>query len=455
MRIVVAGGGLAGLTAALRAVELGGRVTLLEKGDRPGGSFLYSSGYIWSYKDLQTYRREAQDGDPALQKLILERLGASLDRLELLGAPALTRETGNPLTFGARFDPGRTVDALVERIAASGGRITAPTALNGLVRDSEDRVVGARVSAEEGEHVEVADAVVLASGGFAANPELVGRYIIRGPGEMRLRAHPWSTGDGFLAALEAGAIASRGLDEFYGRNLPVSPAKFSPEQFVEVSQLYGRYAVAINANGERYADEAADWSETALTRATARQPDLHAWYILDANALQRKIRDRTVEEMVETARRAGGTVIEAGSLEELADRLAERGVPCHAFLGTLKTHNTAVTDGRGGGLVPPRSGSAAPVETPPFVAVEVAPTITHTIGGLSVDGGCRVLGGVDGLPIPGLYAAGVEVGGVSAGGYTSGLASALVFGEAAAEAAVDDLSGGRSGGRDEISDDVL
>src|SRR5829696_7279450 len=116
MRIIVAGGGLAGLTAALRAVELGARVTLLEKGDRPGGSFIYSSGYIWSYKDLRTFRREAPSGDAALQKLVLERLEACLEWLEDLGIPALTRETGNPLTFGARFNPEQTVTTLAYRL---------------------------------------------------------------------------------------------------------------------------------------------------------------------------------------------------------------------------------------------------------------------------------------------------------------------------------------------------
>jgi succinate dehydrogenase/fumarate reductase flavoprotein subunit len=72
------------------------------------------------------------------------------------------------------------------------------------------------------------------------------------------------------------------------------------------------------------------------------------------------------------------------------------------------------------------------------VAVKVAPSITHTVGGLAVDDGCRVSREMDEQPIPGLYAAGVEVGGVSTGGYTSGLASALVFGRTAAESALSD-----------------
>jgi fumarate reductase flavoprotein subunit len=434
VRVVIAGGGLAGLTAALRATELGARITLMEKGESLGGSFVYSSGYIWSYVDLPTYRREAPGGDADLQRLILERLESGLTWLEDAGGALLARETGNPLTFGARFDPERTVSALVDRLEASGGKIIADTALEALLEDPAGRISGVRVSSS-GEQL-AADAVILASGGFAGDPELVGRHIIGGPGRMRVRAHPRSTGDGFRAALRKGALASAGLDEFYGRNLPAPPADFPPERFVEVSQLYGRYAVAVNASGERYADEGADWSETALTRATAHQPGLYAWYVLDAKGLEGRVRERTAREMVETARSTGGTVIEAASLTELADRLAERGVPPETFLHTVEDYNAALA--AGGGLSPPRSGQAWPLRAPPFVAVKVAPSITHTVGGLAVDTGCRILRETDGGPIPGLYAAGVEVGGVSAGGYTSGLASALVFGSTAAESAVAD-----------------
>jgi|SRR5215204_421794 len=438
MHIVVVGGGFAGLVAALRAVELGAWVTVLEKGDRLGGSFTYSSGYVWSYKDLRTFRLEAPGGDITLQKLILERLEDSLGWLEDLGVPALTRETGNPLTFGFRLDPERTVAILADRIVASGGWILLNTALDALKKDPEGHIDRVQLASHGEGRTQMADAVILASGGFAGNPELVGRYVLRRPGRIRLRAHPWSTGDGFLAALAAGALTSAGLDEFYGRNVPAPPADFFPEEFVEVSQLYGRYCVAINQNGERYADEAADWSETSIVRATAHQPGLRAWYVLDTLGLRGRVRDRTVGEMVATARRAGGIVLQAESLEDLAERLAERCVRRENLLRTLSEYNAAVVGGRAGELSPPRTEPVAPVLIPPFVAVEVAPTITHTIGGLGVDASCRVLRRTDGRPLPRLYAAGVEVGGVSVGGYTSGLAAALVFGVVAAASAIGD-----------------
>jgi succinate dehydrogenase/fumarate reductase flavoprotein subunit len=438
VRVVVAGGGLGGLTAALRAAELGARVTLLEKGERPGGSFLLSSGYVWSYRDTATYRREAPGGDVVLQRQILERLGSGLDWLEDAGGVVLSRETGNPLTFGARFDPGQTIEALVERVLASGAEVLAGTALEALTGE-KGRVAGVRASSSGKKAEYAADAVVLASGGFAANPDLVGRYIVGGPGALPVRAHPRSTGDGFLAALERGALASTGLGEFYGRNLPAPPARFSSERFVEVSQLYGRHAVAVNARGGRYADEGADWSETALTRATARQPGSYAYYVLDAAGLRVRVRERTVGEMVGVAGDVGGTVVEAASLEGLADGLGELGLPRDALLRTLKDYNAAVASGTE--MSPPRTGPAGPLREPPFVAVKVAPYITHTVGGLAVDARCGVLREADGGPIPGLYAAGVEVGGVSTGGYTSGLASALVFGRTAAESAVADAQG--------------
>ncbi len=436
MRVLVAGGGLAGLTAALRSLELGAEVLLLEKGDDPGGSLPLSSGYLWSYTDMPTWRREASGGDPILQELILRDLERGIHWLETHDVPVLARDTGNPLTFGARLDPLESVAALERDIRARGGRLETGTSLVGLMIDEDGAVVGARVRSASGERVKRTDVVVLATGGFAANAELVGHYVLRGAGRLRVRAHERSTGDGLLAALMAGARESAGMGEFYGRNLPAPPARYGPDRFVEVSQLYGRYAVAINLSGERYADEAADWSETALTLATAHQPERRAFYVLDAEGLRSRVRERTAEDMVRTARDAGGPVLEAGSLEDLAEGLAQRGVPPERFLRTIDEYNAAASSAQGSRLLPPRSEPAPLVKTAPFVAVEVAPTITHTIGGLAVDGACRVLRRSDGLPIPGLYAAGVEAGGLAAGGYASGLASAVVFGLAAGDSSL-------------------
>ena len=131
------------------------------------------------------------------------------------------------------------------------------------------------------------------------------------------------------------------------------------------------------------------WSENDLAQSIARLPHGRAWYVLDDEALGRGDRGRTAADMIDAARAAGGTVVDPGELP-----------------------------------------FAAPPEA--RVAVHVAAAVTHTIGGLRVDTGARVLGD-DGAPLDGLWAAGVDAGGIATGGYASGLAQALVLGLAAAE----------------------
>ena len=97
---------MAGLCAAARARSFGVTPTVLEKGNRPGGSMLLSSGVVWRYRSLDDFRRECPTADPRLQRLIVEQLDDALDWLESLGAPLVSAETGNPRTVGRRFDPG-------------------------------------------------------------------------------------------------------------------------------------------------------------------------------------------------------------------------------------------------------------------------------------------------------------------------------------------------------------
>jgi len=343
---------MAGLVAAARARELGAAAVVYEKGDRAGGSMLLSSGVVWRHRSLAEFRAECPGGDAPLQGRIIDELDDALDWLESLGAPVTARETGNERTIGRRFDPQGLNNALVR--AAGDVRLQEPFAA----------------------------ADVLATGGFGAR-------LARERG-LLLRAAPWSEGDGLAYALERGAALSPGQEEFYGRALPGGVAE---GEFVGAAQLYARHALVLDDRGRDLGEPA--WHESDIVQ---RFPDGRAWYLVDARALREHIRERTVGELVEAARGAGGDVRPA---EEL-----------------------------------PFAVPASPkLQEPPFLAIRVHAGVTHTIGGLRIDERARVLR-EDGSPISGLHAAGADAGGIFTGGYGSGLAAALVFGRIAAESAL-------------------
>jgi fumarate reductase flavoprotein subunit len=285
---------MGGLVAAARARQLGAAPIVFEKGHRPGGSMLLSSGVIWRYRSLEEFRAECPGGDPDLQRLIVERLDGALDWLESLGAPVVERATGNPRTVGLRFSPRGLTDVLAR--AAGEIRLDEP------LRNPRGPTI-------------------LATGGFAS--ALAAR---RG---LLLRANPWSYGDGMRIAQRLGAALAGDLDEFYGRNMPAPPARITEDRFVELAQLYGAHALVVNERGEEFGPEPPSWSEVDLVQATARQPGAQAWYVVDRRSLAIEIRGRTVDAMIAAAERAGGTVRRATALDELqlnlpgSDKLVE------------------------------------------------------------------------------------------------------------------------------------
>jgi succinate dehydrogenase/fumarate reductase flavoprotein subunit len=352
--VSVAGAGMAGLVAAARLRELGRRVVVREKGTRVGGSMLLSSCVVFRHRDFEVFRAECPGGDEALQRLVWERLDDALEWLVARGAPVVWKETGNPLTVGRRFDPRGLVDALAGDVALGvDGRVDGP--------------------------------LILCTGGFGASAELVTRYIAPAA-PLRLRANPWSEGDGLTLAVERGGALTAGMGDFYGRNMPDAP--WDETELVALSQLYGRLARIFDEDGvEFFAGEQVSWSEANVVAATAKRPGAKAYYVLDEAALGERVRDRTVADMVEAA--------PAEARVSLAD------LPFEAPEGAV-------------------------------AAVRVIASITHTIGGVRVDERARVLR-EDGSVVDGLWAAGVDAGGVATGGYASGLAQALVLGLVAAE----------------------
>jgi hypothetical protein len=162
-------------------------------------------------------------------------------------------------------------------------------------------------------------------------------------------------------------------------------AEWGDAELVSASQLFARHARIFDEDGVEFF-RAADvsWSETNVVQATARRPHARAYYLLDTDGLRASVRGEPVAALVSRAASVA---------------LAE--LPFPAPAGTV-------------------------------VAVRVVAAITHTLGGLRVDDRARVLRD-DGAPIEGLYAAGVDVGGIATGGYASGLAQALVLALVAAE----------------------
>jgi len=270
---------MAGLCAAARARELGVTPTVLEKGDRRGGSMLLSSGVVWRYRSLDDFRRECPSGDPRLQRLIVERLDEGLDWLESLGAPVVEAETRNPRTVGRRFDPRGLTEALM-RVA---GDIRTGHALGS---DPETRLE---------------EPLVLATGGF---PVRLAREL-----GLPIRSNTWSEGDGLAFGLTRGADTTPGMLEFYGRAMPAPPATWAEDEFVDHAQLYGHLARVFDESGEEIAVEADDWSENGLVQEIARRGG-RAWFVVDPKNLGRATPYGTVAEVVARARSVGATVEE-------------------------------------------------------------------------------------------------------------------------------------------------
>jgi predicted oxidoreductase len=165
------------------------------------------------------------------------------------------------------------------------------------------------------------------------------------------------------------------------------------DAFVDAAQLYAAHALVLDDEGRDLGEAA--WHESDLVQ---RLPDGRGLYVVDARALRARVRERTVADLIDAARAAGGDVRPAEALPfelPVSPRLTE----------------------------------------PPFTAVRVYAGVTHTIGGLRIDEHARVLDDA-GNPVPGLHAAGADAGGIFTGGYGSGLAAALVFGRIAAETAL-------------------
>jgi tricarballylate dehydrogenase len=491
--VIVVGAGNAAFAAAVAAREQGASVTMLERSPRElaGGNTRFTAGAMrFAYDGIDDLRRlmpDLTDAEVAAtdfgaypESQFFEDMGRVTEyRTDPELCEQLVTKSRETLFWmreqGVRFAPiwGRQafkVDGrfkfwgglTVEAWAGGPGLVDAWTAI--AAREGIEVLYGARavsLIADDGGVQGVrfkqggrtrdlaAGAVVLAAGGFQANTEWRTRYLGPGWDLAKVRGSRFNTGDGLRMAFDIGAMPygqwSGSHAVQWERNAPEFGDLAVGDGFQKHSYPFG---VLINARGERFLDEGADFRNYTYARygrEVLKQPRQFAWQVFDAKVAH-LLRDEYRIRQV--------TKVSADTLEGLVAALED--VDAARALATLKAYNAAVMtdvafdpnvkDGRGTkGLSIPKSNWANALDTPPFEAYAVTCGITFTFGGLRIDARAAVLD-VDLAPIPGLYAAGEMVGGLFYENYPggTGLMAGAVFGRIAG-ASAGMAAAGRSG----------
>lgn len=442
--VVVVGSGMGGLVSAVRALEEGADVILLEKGDKIGGTTRVTGGYIAVDENAEPNIDAYEPIETGLQWL--EEKDVVVNRME-------EWEHGESVTSRIRIDPPQFADRMEEVIEEMGGEVLLQTPFKELQTGDvgEIRDVIAH-DFDDGQFVINAASVVLAAGGRSGNEAILDEYFPHS--DLLLGRDPWSTGDGFLAARDVGAKATGELSTPVGVTRPAPPAEIAFDE-MRCGQIYDTSSVAIDTDGQRFTDESASASQSdKFVRDYLKHVEGEVYLIIDQDVYEMDNRyQSTVEQRLEMAREFGGTVIETDTIEQLCEELDDNGVDGQRALETLREFNAAVR-GEHEPLDPPREKYREPMNRAPFYAVKVLPAILYFVGGLDIDENARVLSRTiststlpyehetDGEllrePIEGLYAAGVEVGkrtedGYYGGGLSIGLSAGRIAGEHAAK----------------------
>lgn len=482
--VVIVGGGNAAFCAALSARESGASVLVLERSseDEAGGNSRFTAGAIRcvydGVDDLRRLMPDLTDEEVAqtdfgtyTQDLFFDDMGriteyrCDPDLTELLVTQS--RETMLWMrSKGIRFQPiwgrqafkidgrfkfwgGLTVEAwgggpgLVDALTAAARKNGIDVAYNAralsLLAD-EMGVSGVRVKHNGQLRDVTAASVVLAAGGFEANHEWRARYLGPGWDLAKVRGSRFNTGDGIRMALDIGAAPYGHWSGCHAVGWDRNAPEFGDLAVGDGFQKHSYpFAIMVNANGERFVDEGADFRNYTYAKYGAvilNQPGQFAWQIFDSKVTHLQRDEYRIRQV---------TKVRADTLEELVTKL--EGVNAERALKTIKDYNDSVKtdvpfdpnvkDGRGtAGLAIPKSNWANVLDTPPFEAFAVTCGVTFTFGGLRIDTSGRVLD-TDLNVIPGLYAAGELVGGIFYFNYPggTGLMSGSVFGRLAGASA--------------------
>lgn len=436
--IVVVGSGAAGSSAAAVAARQGARVALVEKSDAFGGSAALSAGMLWTAPTTEAYQRRIPLGTADLGEKLVGDYADAIAEVRSLGVRVADEPTLDIMTFGVGYssDIHALLQSCRQSVLDAGGVVLAGTRATELITEA-GTVCGIVAISPDGPVAIHADAVVIASGGFGRDRELMARYMGHNSDRLLARSHPGNVGDGIRLAQSVGCGGSTGMASFYGHLVPWPLEQFDPEHYLPYSQYYSGATVFVNLRGERFVDETL--GDEIINQVVLHEPEARGALIFDEHvhlteARQEPFPGLGATDRFETAKAAGGLWASADTLEELAEKVSAWGIDPQNVMATLRAYTDAVSAGRGTALGVPVAASARAPQTGPFHALMVQPSITFTFGGIPISP-CGEALDHDGRPIPGLYAAGADVGGISNVGYAGGLAPAYITGRWAGHSA--------------------
>ena len=444
--VLVIGGGACGAVAALTAHAHGAEVLLAEQDATPAGTTAMSQGLMCAAgtkaqkkhgieDDAETFFNDIMaktrgQTDPVIARAIAEGSGPCLDWL--------SDEIGYPfdvdLGFRAAYGHSRQrmhgwdghggadmIGLLHQKLAERDIPVLLQARLADIFADDAGRVTGVALERPDGSRELIGcETLILASGGFAANHDMVAANMPEAA-TARHNGHEGNRGDGIVLGARLGArLADMGSYQGYAMLADPSGITVPPGVIVEGGIL-------LNLKGERFVDETADIAGMVLP--VMAQPEGRVFVVYDAD-----IEEKTAYTLEVQAMRELGAIRKAESVEALAEMI---GAPLAAVAATLDEARAAAEAGR-----PDAFGRVWGQDRPPHLpyhVTKVCGAIYHTQGGLQIDGQARVLH-ADGTPFPNLFAGGGAARGVSGPSYwgylpAMGLGSAITLGHLAGKTA--------------------
>ncbi len=433
--VVIVGAGGAGMTAAITATQQGKKVILVEKMPYVGGNTTKATGGMNAAEthyqaesdpviedSVEQFIEDTMKGghdmnDIALVTKMAEESADGIDWLDSIGAPLPKVSFSGGATNARIHAPedgsgvgAYLVTAFLNQLNELGIEVLYETKATEIIM-TDGAATGIKAEGKTANYTINAGAVIITTGGFGANMDMITQYRPDLDGTVSTSA-PGVTGDGIVMATAVGADLVD-IDQ-----IQLHPTVEQGTSMLITEGVRGDGAILVNSDGKRFYNEME--TRDHVSAAELEQEGSYAYVVFD-----QRLRDNlaAIEKYVSV-----GIVSEGETIEDLANAI---GVDPTNLSETLAKWNEAVAAGKDEEFGR-ETGMEEDLSVAPYYAIKIAPGIHHTMGGLKINTNAQVIN-TEGNVIPGLFAAGEVTGGVHGGNRIGGnaVADIVVFGRTA------------------------